>query len=74
MAPDRLPCPTTGEGIAPAGASGNGNAAFHLARPGRYAKTMNDPSPAMGFSAITLSAIFVAALAAGALLFKAGKP
>jgi hypothetical protein len=35
---------------------------------------MNDPSPAMGFSAIALSAIFVAALAAGALLLKAGKP
>ena len=36
---------------------------FHRGRQGRYAGAMNDPSPAKGFSPITLAAILTAALA-----------
>lgn len=36
---------------------------FHPGRQGRYAGAMNDPSPAMGFSPVTLTAILTAALA-----------
>ena len=38
---------------------------FHQARPGRYGGAMNHPSPATGFSPVTLGAIAAAALAGG---------